>query len=85
MPKYIGIGTSLKDPIVIEGVTTNSDAIDAEYKYLEKFFGQKQQGWRLVYQQLHRIDSQVIDELVIQLFNGRKISLYFNVTKYFGK
>lgn len=77
-----GIGTE-ESPIIINA--KNSFAgIDAEYAYLEKRFGQKDKDWKLTLQMSGGKDRQW-DALTIETNDGRQETIYFDITKFYGK
>lgn len=84
MTSYSGSGESIEDPIVISGVKTDLQAVDAEYEYLAKRFGRKGTDWKLVLQSLLGSGKRKIDSMEIELSNGKRLTLYFDITKYFG-
>jgi hypothetical protein len=84
MMSYSGSGESIGDPIVIFGVKTDLQAVDAEYEYLAKRFGRKDTDWKLVLQSLLDSGRKKIDSMEIELANGKRLTLYFDITKYFG-
>ena len=85
MVSYKGSGESQDDPIIIEGVSNNMEAVKAEYSYLSQKFGAKGVDWNLLTQSLIGSNDRMMDQLDIELADGRKITLYFDITKYFGQ
>jgi hypothetical protein len=85
MPSYSGSGKSLEDPIVISGVESHFAAIGAEYQYLRDTFGAQGVDWSLIRQSLLGHEGRQIDSMEIQLKSGEELTLYFDITKYFGK
>lgn len=82
---FSGSGTS-EDPIQISGVSTNFEAVNAEYEYLRQRFGKKGQDWRLIRQALVKSPAgQLCDQLFIELADGSKVEVWFDITPYFGK
>jgi len=84
MVSYRGSGESVKGPIVVSDVKTDLEAVDAEYAYLAKRFGRKGSDWKLIMQTLLGTDGKQIDKMDIELPNGKRLTLYFDITKYFG-
>ena len=85
MVSYKGSGESQDDPIIIEGVSDNMEAVKAEYSYLSQKFGTKGVDWNLLQQSLMGVNGRMMDKMELELSDGRKITLYFDITKYFGQ
>ena len=82
---YSGSGTA-DDPIRIMGVSTNYDAVQAEYQYLQKRFGVQNRDWKLVRQVLLKTSAgRMNDLMIVQQHDGRQVEIRFDVTEYFGK
>ena len=84
MVSYSGSGDSVKDPIVISDVKTDFEAVKAEYAYLARRFGRKGVDWKLILQTLHSSEGKQIDSIEVELPGGKRLTLYFDITKYFG-
>ena len=84
MVSYSGSGSSVKDPIIVSDVKTHFEAVDAEYAYLSQRFGRKGTHWKLLLQSLLGTDGKQIDKIDIELSNGQSVTLFFDITKYFG-
>jgi len=84
MVSYKGTGESSDDPIIIGGVSNNMEAVRAEYSYLSQKFGVKGVDWNLLQQSLMGINDRMMDKMDIELSDGRKITLYFDITEHFG-
>lgn len=78
-------GKSIEDAIIITEVNDHFEGIDAEYRYIEKTFGMRGVEWKLIKQELLNENQQVFDRITIQLTDQTEISLYFNLTAFFGK
>jgi hypothetical protein len=82
---FTGSGTKA-NPIQISGVSTNFEAVRAEYEYLNQRYGKRGVDWKLERQVLIQItDKRMCDVLHIDLADGTKVKLWFDVTPYFGK
>ena len=82
---FSGSGTS-EDPIKIAGVSTNFEAIRAEYEYLTQKFGTRQKEWRLETQALITSpNGRMCDLMTIVLADGTKVEVWFDITDYFGR
>jgi hypothetical protein len=79
------LGYSKESPVILEGVNNEIDGVDAEYAYLEKNFGVRNQNWKLDHQSLMKDGERYFDILDITLTNGEKKKIYFDITNFFGK
>ncbi|CAN5338238.1 hypothetical protein BH09MYX1_BH09MYX1_14610 [soil metagenome] len=81
-----GDGDSLEDPIRIVGATGEADGVDSEYACLDQAFGSRKHGaWKLLRQALAGKDGRNFDVMSIQLADGTKKQVVFDITEYFGK
>lgn len=86
MIKYSGHeGKSIKDAIIISDVDNHFEGINAEYQYIEHKYGRRGVNWLLIRQELLNENQKVYDRIIIQLTNQTEISLYFDLTEFFGK
>lgn len=83
--KYSGSGLSTDDPIVISDVADNLDAVKSEYEFLESQYGRRGITWTLELQTLLEHKGRMMDRMDIKLKSGERVSLYFDITKYFGQ
>ncbi|MFX1564298.1 MAG: hypothetical protein ACFFDP_13425 [Promethearchaeota archaeon] len=82
---FTGSGTK-DDPIQISGVSTNIEAIKAEYECLTQRYGKRRVDWKLERQALIKTpDGRMCDALYIELADGTKVEVWFDITPYFGK
>ncbi|MFX1561715.1 MAG: hypothetical protein ACFFDP_00205 [Promethearchaeota archaeon] len=82
---FTGSGTNV-DPIQISGISTNFEAIKAEYEYLNQTFGKRGAEWKLERQVLIQAPNErMCDVLHIELADGTKVEVWFDITPYFGK
>ena len=80
-----GDGSSIDEPVVIHAQTTQI-GVPAEYSYVTKRYGKRGEDWDCDMQyKLKSQNGREIDSLVIKLANGEIISLYFDITEFFGK
>lgn len=80
-----GDGSNIQQAIVIRGAKGEGDGVAAEYKYLEMLYGPKGQGHNVRGQALLENGARSFDKLDVDLKDGRSISVYFDITDYFGK
>ncbi|MHA2304823.1 MAG: hypothetical protein ACXACU_05465 [Candidatus Hodarchaeales archaeon] len=78
-------GMSIEDAILITDVNDHFAGIEAEYLYIENKFGERGVDWSLIKQELLNQKQQVFDRITIQLQDQSLISLFFNLTAFFGK
>ena len=79
-------GESIEDAIVIINATGEEDGVDSEYYYLEKRFGIQEIDWELVSQSLLSGEGdRYYDKMDIRLSAGEMISIYFDITDFYGK
>lgn len=78
-------GKSIEDAIIITDVNDHFEGINSEYLYIEHKFGKRGVEWQLIKQELLNEKQNVYDRLIIQLSDQTVLSLYFNLTEFFGK
>ena len=75
----------IADAIILNGVSNENEGVSAEYKYLSKKYGQQNKDWQLNNQQLIQKKGKYYDKMDITLSNGTKKTVYFDITKFYGK
>jgi hypothetical protein len=75
-----GDGSSLERAIVIKGATDET-GVHAEYEYLKQHFP----GYQLGTQSLMNVKGHAYDVLEFKTADGKKKTLYFDITAFFGK
>ncbi len=78
-------GLSQDDAIVVMNAINDSEGVDAEYYYLEQRFGERPEEWDLVSQALLDEGETLFDRMDLMLSNGSSITIYFDITDFFGK
>ncbi|MCX7726087.1 MAG: hypothetical protein N2053_04485 [Chitinispirillaceae bacterium] len=78
-----GNGESFQEAVIITGVKSKGELINAEYEFISKKYGTRGKGWLLVGQTLIQEKNRVFDviEILVYGLNGEKI-LYFDVTDF---
>ncbi len=77
---FTGLG-SKEDPIRISGISTNFEAISAEYKYLNQKYGERGVDWKLLRQALvNDPNGPICDILYIELTDGTNIEVWIDIT-----
>lgn len=80
-----GPGDSPETAVVISGAANSMVGIEAEYFFLEKQFGRRNVDWKLKRQSVRNIKGKVYDRMEIELKNGDKKDVYFEISEFFGK
>jgi len=75
-----GDGSSYENAIVISDCN-NQEGVKQEYMEVRKRCGE----YRLIRQVLLENEGKMYDKLELELRNGEKIDLYFDITDFFGK
>jgi hypothetical protein len=84
MPNYRGSGESTDDPIIISDVHDHIEGIRAEYEYIEQLYGPRSNAWTLILQSLLFVNEKPLDKMDIRLTDGTEITLYFDISSFFG-
>ena len=80
-----GDGGSIDTPVVIHA-KSSAMGVPAEYAFVAKKHGQRDEAWKLKTQFLLKSDSgRDIDLLVVELSNGGEARYHFDITEFFGK
>ncbi len=80
-----GDGLSRENPVVITATTTLM-GIPAEYAYIGKRFGEKDKDWKVGPIFLLNADhGRKLEGFALELADGKKITIYFDITSFFGK
>ncbi len=79
-----GEGSSEQNAIVISAPNSLSGTL-AEYEYIEAKFGKKNIDWELLEQSQYDNNSMKYDVMDINVKNGNKATIYFNITNFYGK
>jgi hypothetical protein len=73
-----GNGSSIEKAIIILGVNTDREGVDAEYRYLDFHY----KGWQLDEQTLILNKDMQYDLMVIILLDGSKKDVWFDITEF---
>lgn len=80
-----GDGLSKDTPVVISAMTS-AVGIPAEYAYIEKTFGKENEDWTLELRMHGKNPTGRVYEIFsLVLKDGRKVSVHFDITSFFGK
>lgn len=77
-------GESLADAVVIDA-PSEAAGVRAEYRWLEEHYGRRGVDWELEMQALLRPGDHPYDRLDVQLADGRRVSIYFDISGFFGR
>jgi hypothetical protein len=80
-----GPGYTTSTAVVILGAPNSRVGIDAEYYFLKKKFGKPKVDWNLKRQRVVREKGKVYDRMDIELKDGTKKTIFFDITEFFGK
>lgn len=78
-------GKSPEEAIVIVEAKSSREGVRAEYDYLSAEFGERGKAWQLELQQLLNHNGRVYDVMKVLLAGGKQVTLYFDITDFFGK
>jgi tetratricopeptide (TPR) repeat protein len=79
-------GESIEDAVVIMNAESDRDGVGAEYYYLGKKFGKDAVNWNLISQSLISDKAgRYYDKLDIPFTTGKMITMYFDITDFYGK
>ncbi len=59
--------------------------ISAEYQFLEKEFGRQNVDWKLQRQSVLHQKGKVYDRMEIELQDGSRKTVFFDISEFFGK
>lgn len=80
-----GSGENPDSPLVIRGANFDLAGTYAEFAYLTKLYGQKDEQWKLISHNHGRYGDPDIDTIEIELPDGTYKSVSFDITESFGK
>jgi hypothetical protein len=75
-----GDGSSFEKAVLIKGATEET-GVHAEYEYLQKHYP----GYRRGGQSLQSSKGRSFDVLELTTADGKKMTIYFDITEFFGK
>ena len=80
-----GPGDTPETAVVILGAPNSMAGIAAEYSYLKKKFGRENVDWNLVRQSVLQQQGKVYDRMDLDLKDGSKKTVFFDIGEFFGK
>ncbi len=82
MTQYKGAnGSSKEKAIIIHGVYTELEGVDAEYDFLESRYG----NYELVSQEFVGEVNNKYDVLIIKLSDGSSKEVWYDITDFYGR
>jgi hypothetical protein len=63
----------------------DSEGVDAEYYYLEQRYKERYVDWDLISQVLLDQGETKYDRMDLMLSSGSNVTIYFDITDFFGK
>jgi len=79
-----GSGQSQEDALAIRNAPNEKDGVAAERYYLQETYGQKDSDWFFVGQELVTGEDRHFDRIDIQLADGTGVSVYFDISEFYG-
>lgn len=78
-------GESLEDAVIILNAPNEPAGVQAEYRWLEAHYGHRGTDWELRMQALLMPQGRPYDRLDVQLSDGRCVSVFFDISGFFGR
>lgn len=80
-----GPGDTTATAVIISGAPNSRIGIDAEYLFLMKKFGRPNADWKLKRQSVIHEKAKIYDRMDLELQDGSKKTVFFDITEFFGK
>ncbi len=80
-----GNGKTFDSAIKILGAEDETDGFAVEFQIISYLFGDQYNQWELFNQHLINFGNKHFDILEIELFDGKREKLFFDITDFFGK
>jgi hypothetical protein len=80
-----GPGDTPETAVLISGATNSIEGIAAESDYLRQKFGRENRDWNLFCQSVLEQDGKFYDRLELDLKDGTKKTVFFDISEFFGK
>jgi len=78
-------GETPEDAIVILNTKDSIEGVNAEYEYLGRKYGMRGKDWNLKLQSLVQNEGKFYDRMDLIFSDGSEKTIYFDITKFFGK
>ena len=80
-----GPGDTPETAVVISGALNSIQGIAAEYDYLRQKFGRQNVAWNLIRQGILQQGDKVYDRMDLDLKDGGRKTVFFDISEFFGK
>ncbi len=80
-----GPGDTPETAVIILGAPNSMAGITAEYSYLGKQLGRRNVDWNLRRQSVLNQKGKVYDRMDLELKDGGKKTVFFDISEFFGK
>jgi len=80
-----GPGDTMETAVLISGATNSIEGIAAEYEYLRQKFGRENRDWNLRRQSVFQQKGKFYDRLELDLKDGSRKTVFFDISEFFGK
>jgi len=80
-----GCGDTPGTAVVIIGAPDYISVVAAEFQFLRKQFGQRDQDWHMVKREEYQHDGKVYDLITIEFPNEIRRMVFFDISRYFNK
>jgi hypothetical protein len=79
-----GPGDTAETAVVIQAETTPLGTI-AEYLYIEKVCGRRDEDWKQILQAVKGMNGKMYDFHIIEMKDGSRRELWFDITSFYGR
>ncbi|MBD2315052.1 tetratricopeptide repeat protein [Desertifilum sp. FACHB-1129] len=80
-----GSGDRPENAVIIKGASNQALGVPAQYHYLIEHFGRPDRDWRLAEQSMLNQSDRQYNRMDLQLADGRRQVVYFDITDYYSK
>jgi hypothetical protein len=80
-----GTGDTPETAVLISGARNCLEGIAAEYDYLRQKFGRQNVDWNLKCQKVLQQKGKFYDRLELDLKDGSRKTVFFDISEFFGK
>ncbi|MDH4214988.1 MAG: hypothetical protein OEV85_13810 [Candidatus Thorarchaeota archaeon] len=77
--EYQGNGSSPDDPVIITGVSSETEGLSAERKYLHRKYGDSHEYWKISTMEIIVHGKNHLNKVIIEMKNGKKEEVFFLV------
>jgi hypothetical protein len=80
-----GNGSTMEEAIIILNAESESEGVNAEYKYISDIYGEMNVCWKAPSQEFLIYGGKFYDVLQITFPNAEDKEFWFDITDFFGK